>query len=116
MIEIFLLNYDIVWNYGSFLLDKGFSIEDNFVGLEFKEFINVIFLDKYLEINWLVGIELLKIDVEGFELNVLNGVKNIIDRYKFIIFVEVYIYYFNELIFYLDKIGYKCYWFIFECY
>lgn len=61
-------------------------------------------------------IDLLKIDAEGFELNVLNGAKNLIERHKPIIFVEAHIHHSNELISYLDKIGYKCYWFISERY
>ena len=42
--------------------------------------------------------------------------KNLIERHKPIIFVEAHIHHSNELISYLDKIGYKCYWFISERY
>lgn len=116
LIEIPSSNYETAWNYGSFSLDKGFSTEGDFIGVESRELIHVISLDKHPEVNRLEGIDLLKIDAEGFELNVLNGAKNLIERHKPIIFVEAHIHHSHELISYLDKIGYKCYWFISERY
>lgn len=116
LIEISSSNYEIAWNYGSFSLDKGFSTEDDFIGVESRELIHVISLDKHPEVNRLEDIDLLKIDAEGFELNVLNGARSLIERHKPIIFVEAHIHHSNALISYLDQIDYKCYWFISERY
>lgn len=46
-------------------------------------------LDKYVSVNNLEDISLLKIDVEGFEINVLRGALKTIDTFKPDIFVEV---------------------------
>ena len=41
------------------------------------------------EINKLENVSFIKIDVEGMEIEVLNGAKNLIDRNRSSIFVEV---------------------------
>lgn len=49
--------------------------------------INIIKLDTYLE--EFVKVDLIKIDVEGFEFNVLKGAERLIDNYHPILFIEL---------------------------
>jgi len=54
-----------------------------------NESVKITTLDHYLEQNEITEIDLLKIDVEGFEKEVLKGSKNTLEKYKVkIIFVE----------------------------
>jgi FkbM family methyltransferase len=52
---------------------------------ESKEKVEIITLDGFLKLNRL---DFIKIDVEGMEINVLNGAKQLISKYKPIMFVE----------------------------
>lgn len=55
-----------------------------------EEEVQVITLDKYCEINNITNIDLLKIDTEGFEINVLEGAKKMIGEKKIsMIYAEV---------------------------
>ena len=56
---------------------------------ENTEEITVITLDEYVENNSIPVVNVIKIDVEGFELNVLKGSENILNRLKPILFIEV---------------------------
>lgn len=56
-----------------------------------KTITSTITLDKYLtELNIKSSISLIKIDVEGHEFEVLEGSKNTINKYKPIIYIEVW--------------------------
>ena len=46
-------------------------------------------LDSFVMENQISKIDLIKIDVEGFEFNVLNGAKESIKKYKPILFIEI---------------------------
>lgn len=53
------------------------------------QIVQAISLDKFVEQNNLAKIDLIKIDVEGFEMNVLVGGKNSIQKYKPLLFIEL---------------------------
>lgn len=78
------------------------------------EIINVITLDDYVNNNKLHRVNLIKIDVEGFELNVLKGAIKTLNQYKPILFIELDDTNLNqqnhtaqELVSFLMNIGYK---------
>ena len=54
-----------------------------------KETIEVITLDKYVSEKKLNKVNLIKIDVEGFELNVLKGAINVLKQFKPLLFIEL---------------------------
>jgi len=73
-------------------------------------------LDNYCLDNNIRKVDLIKIDVEGGELSVLEGGYNFLKKYKPMIFIEilrkwsaVFNYNANEIIKILSKIGYDCY-------
>ncbi|MFZ7174104.1 FkbM family methyltransferase [[Pasteurella] aerogenes] len=110
--EIVGSNYDTAWNYGSYSLDKGFNSEGNFHGETHIETIQIISLDTHTEIQKLSSLKLLKIDAEGFEMNVLRGAEETIKTFQPVIFVEAHLQ--NEtlaLIEYINSLNYDCYWF-----
>ncbi|MDC2824645.1 FkbM family methyltransferase [Rodentibacter pneumotropicus] len=115
-IEIPSSNYDTVWNYGSFSLDKGFDTEGNFQGSTHNEWVQVVTLDKHPEIQKLTELSLLKIDAEGFDLNVLKGATNIINQYKPVIFIEAHPHKSEAILNYLNQLDYQCFWFISDRY
>lgn len=51
--------------------------------------ISIITLDDFIEEKNIQRIDVLKIDTEGFEMNVLKGAKKLIERFKPILFVEI---------------------------
>lgn len=59
----------------------------NFAGV--KEKVKTIVLDEYIKDNHIPKLDLVKIDVEGCEPMVINGLKNTMNEYKPIILVEV---------------------------
>ncbi len=103
-------DYKVPWNYGSFSLDKGFSTEGDFKGKVHLENIEVVRLDDHIEINKLTTLKLLKVDAEGFDLQVLNGAKQLIEKYQPIIFIEVHLNTVQRTLNYMQGIGYQCYW------
>jgi len=89
-----------------------YNREGNFGGISMKkkgiEEVEVIILDKFLELD---SLKLLKIDVEGMELEVLKGAKKIIKQFNPFIFVE------NDrfekhknLVTFINDLGYDMYW------
>ncbi|STO53978.1 methyltransferase, FkbM family [Canicola haemoglobinophilus] len=116
LIEIPSSDYNTDWNYGSFSLDKGFDTENKFEGIIHKEYIYLTSIDNHPEIQKLPSLKLLKIDAEGFELNVLHGARSTIAKYLPVIFVEAHIHQSQELIHYLNALDYECYWFISDRY
>lgn len=87
-IKIQTSDYDAAWNYGSFSISKGFSTENDFAGPTALEMVEITSLDKDPALVDLAELNLLKIDVEGHELGVLYGAKELIARYRPNIFVE----------------------------
>ncbi|MCK3658514.1 hypothetical protein A4G18_07265 [Pasteurellaceae bacterium Pebbles2] len=110
-VEIESSDYKTPWNYGSFSIDKGFSTEGQFDGKVTKENISLITLDEHSEIQKLSSIKLLKIDAEGFDLNVLAGAKNLLAKHKPVIFIEVHFESFMQTKAYLETLDYVCYWY-----
>lgn len=53
------------------------------------EDVQVILLDDYVKKCKVEKVDLIKIDVEGFEMNVLKGAKNILGIYHPVLFIEV---------------------------
>ena len=81
-----------------------------------SEKIVVTTLDKFLRKNNLSGVNFIKCDVEGFELNVFKGAEKTLKRDKPLVFVEVeerhlnkYGIKKNEIIIFFEKINYLCY-------
>jgi FkbM family methyltransferase len=77
------------------------------------ESVRVVRLDDYVCKNGITNISLIKIDVEGFEMNVLNGSIETLKRFMPALFVEVNDGFLNrqgssahELFGYLDGLGY----------
>ncbi|MDU8924257.1 FkbM family methyltransferase [Pasteurellaceae bacterium LIM206] len=103
-------NYKTPWNYGSFSLDKGFSTENHFTGDVHLENLEVVRLDDHIEINRLPHLKLLKIDAEGFDLQVLNGAKKLIEKHQPVIFIEVHFETMQVTLDYMERLGYQCYW------
>jgi FkbM family methyltransferase len=56
---------------------------------ESSELIKVITLDQYVLDKKFLKIDLIKIDVEGFEFNVLKGAGNTISKYCPVLFIEL---------------------------
>ncbi|WP_040976969.1 FkbM family methyltransferase [Necropsobacter massiliensis] len=111
-IEIATSDYNTPWNYGSFSLNQGFNTEGNFQGVINKEKIQIITLDSHPEIQQLTHLALLKIDAEGFDLNVLKGAKQTIQTHQPVIFIEAHPHQAKKLLEYLAQLDYRCYWFV----
>ncbi len=81
------------------------------------ETINVptLTLDHYCQVNNINKIDILKIDVQGFELNVLQGAKTLLNEgkvtmiYSEVTFAETYMNQtrFTDLVSYLSKFNYE---------
>lgn len=105
-------NYDKLWNYASFSLDKGMSTEGAFRGKVSHEAVQAVALDTVEAVSGLSALDLLKIDAEGHELQVLRGAAQTIARLQPIIFIENN----NEdhgdqIISHIKQLGYTSYWF-----
>ena len=51
--------------------------------------IEVVTLDTYVKENRIPHIDAIKIDVEGFEMNVINGAKDLLKRFRPLLFIEL---------------------------
>ena len=114
-IEIPCSNYDRAWNYGSFSIVEGYNTEGKFAGEQWMEKVRVTRLDDHPLASGLEALHLLKIDVEGVEVNVLDGAAELIKRHRPNLFVE------NNsakngdaLIRKIDSMNYDNYWFCTE--
>lgn len=54
-----------------------------------KEFVKIVSLDTFLAKKYLKSIDLIKIDVEGYEYEVLKGAKKTIFEYRPVLFIEI---------------------------
>lgn len=88
VIQIASSDYETAWNYGSFSLDKGFNTEGTFQGNIAYESVQVVKIDEHPEIQTLPHLSLLKIDAEGFDLNVLKGAIQTIEKHKPVILLK----------------------------
>lgn len=75
--------------------------------------IYVVRLDEWIKYNKITKVDLIKIDVEGFELNVLKGAKEVLVLYKPVLFIELDDNNLravgnsaNELVLYLEALNY----------
>lgn len=106
-------DYDEAWNYGSFSVDAGFSTESQFGGIVRTEAVEMICLDDDPELKELSRVDLIKLDVEGFETRVLRGGSALIDRHRPYLFIEA-----NkadiveDILAELRPKGYAAYWFV----
>jgi FkbM family methyltransferase len=114
-IEVSTTDYSARWNYGSFSVERGFSTEGQFRGPQSSESIEICALDADPAIEALGAVRLIKIDVEGFEMQVLEGSHRLIEKHKPVLFVE------NnkedrgdDLIAAIRLLGYECFWFCAE--
>lgn len=110
-IDIQSTDYLTPWNYGAFSIDIGFDAEKPFDGKKWTESADIVKLDDVPVIQDLDGLDLLKIDAEGQEINVLQGAHGLITKHRPALFVENN----NEargdaLIETIRNLGYRCYW------
>ncbi|WP_181832717.1 FkbM family methyltransferase [Bosea caraganae] len=113
LISIETGSYDATWNYGAFSLGRGFSNELSFTGPVQRETVRMVQLDRDLQIAALSRIDLLKIDVEGFEPAVLRGARELITRHRPYIFVEANTRAgFDDCMLELGGHGYTGHWYI----
>ena len=61
------------------------SLKKNINNKSLSKIVNVITLDKFCKINRIKYIDILKVDVEGYEFEVLKGAKKIIKKTNFVI-------------------------------
>jgi FkbM family methyltransferase len=105
--------YDHPWNYGAFSLEAGFNTEGVFPADTSTEIVDVVSLDAEQKKFDFRNIDLLKIDAEGFELNVLAGADALIGKHRPYIFLESNrAEQFDALHATIRGLGYQCYWFL----
>lgn len=51
--------------------------------------IEVIILDNYIKLKNITRVDLIKIDTEGFEMNVIKGAKDLLKRFRPVLFIEL---------------------------
>ena len=51
--------------------------------------IEVTILDNYIKLKDITRVDLIKIDTEGFEMNVIKGAKDLLKRFRPILFIEL---------------------------
>jgi FkbM family methyltransferase len=66
---------------------SGLQKPENFSGN--TEPVKTLTLDQWISANSIVKIDCIKIDAEGSELNILKGMKNTLEQFKPVIFIEV---------------------------
>lgn len=87
-IDIECSDYDLHWNYGAFSIEKGYSSEAKFVGPQWSEQVEMVRLDDHPLMSEIDSLDLLKIDVEGLEVDVLAGASEVINSHRPALFVE----------------------------
>ena len=94
------INYQNIGNFGGVSVDS----------LANGEKVDLIKLDDFLEID---SLKLIKIDVEGMEVEVLKGAKRLINTYTPMLYIENdRVEKSQELIEFLWELGYRLYWHI----
>lgn len=87
-VEIGATDYATPWNYDSFSLDRGFDTEGTFPGARWSERVPLVALAEEPLACGLDSLALLKIDVEGLEIDVLKGACQLVTRHRPALFVE----------------------------
>lgn len=114
-VEIPCSTYDDAWNYGSFSIVEGFNAEGRFTGEQWMEKVRVTRLDDHPLAAGLEALRLLKIDVEGLEVNVLDGAQELIKRHRPCLFVENNRAQTGDLLIQkIESLSYDSYWFCSE--
>ncbi len=114
-VEIPCTTYDTPWNYGSFSIVEGFNTEGQFTGEQWMEKAPVTRLDDYPRAAALQSLRLLKIDVEGMEVAVLDGAEELIKRHRPCLFVENNNARTGDLLIQkIESLNYDSYWFCSE--
>lgn len=103
-------DYNERWNYGVFSLDKGFSTENPFSGKVEQDEIDVVALDQFAPARRLPSLALLKIDAEGFDLQVLHGARELIAQHQPYIFIEIQLDTIDSTLAEIEKLGYQAFW------
>ena len=105
-IKILEPNYNIPNDFGTFSLIRN-TISEKTVEL----IIDMNTLDYFAQQYEITSVDLIKIDAEGMDLAVLHGAKNLIEKYRPIIFVEFFDNYENnqeKLEHFLNENNYEC--------
>lgn len=76
------LNFELAVSHNT----GGFSMQKSASG---KGIVKAVTLDSFCDENKIEKIDLIKIDVEGFEYNVLNGSRQVLATYKPTLFIEL---------------------------
>lgn len=84
-LEIKLLNYNELNNFGALELIPPINSDQQNVNYVGSEIIKTVSLDDYME-----GVDLIKIDVEGMEDKVLKGAIGLIEKYSPMFFIEIH--------------------------
>jgi FkbM family methyltransferase len=80
--------YDEPWNYGSFSIAEGFNTEGRYAAPVGQEKVAVLALDADPLIASAQKIDLIKIDVEGYEVHVVRGARGLIAKHRPYVFIE----------------------------
>lgn len=67
----------------------GHSVSNEIAGSNIHETVKAVTVDKFVNENKLTGVDLIKIDVEGHDIEVLTGAKKVIKKFKPTIFIEL---------------------------
>lgn len=111
-VEIETSDYSQPFNYGSFSIDKGFATESTYAGNTWREPVRLTTLDTEPALQNLARLDLLKIDVEGLEVPVLQGAQSLIRQHQPAIFCEANkAETFPAIIGALKDAGYTPYWY-----
>lgn len=105
-------DYEQPWNYGAFSVPAGYSAEGIYPGAVTQEAVPLIRLDDDMALAQRGRLDLLKVDAEGFEVQVLEGAAGLIGLHAPPIFVENNTAErFDAVLAALHAIGYACWWY-----
>ena len=103
-------SYLVPWNYGAYSMDRGYSQERPYPGiLRPAQDVEVTTVDR-LRADYGLIPSLLKLDVEGHELEVLKGAQVTLSVYSPYVFAEVMPFAAGPFVRALADMGYTCYW------
>ena len=97
-------------NYGAFSLQEGYNYEQDFPYERWKTEVPIVALDSFAPVQDLERLDVLKIDVEGAEVGVLQGANATIMRHRPVIFMETNAPHFDEQLQVMRSMDYQVYW------